>query len=198
MVTVEIPHLKPRDVGLGWGVHDADDLGLVALPGVDERLLLLDLGSVWNGNRIFWIHVNSFKIKNKKCLSDRLIYKSAAPWPSPLFISKLEGAALRLPILPSAEPNTSAFSSLRKSSKLFHLTCSFNGGSKRPQRSHFLVCYEDETNDFNYHHASSPRRTKAFLILHRQLWISYLRYLQAKTFLPLLWTKSPVDADRIF
>ena len=30
-------------------MDDADDLRLVALSGVDERLLLLDLGSVCNG-----------------------------------------------------------------------------------------------------------------------------------------------------
>ena len=41
-----IPHLKPRDVGLWRGVDDADDLRLVALARVDERLLLLDLGRV--------------------------------------------------------------------------------------------------------------------------------------------------------
>ena len=39
--------LVPLDDGLGGGVDDADDLGLVvAGASVDERLLLLDLGAV--------------------------------------------------------------------------------------------------------------------------------------------------------
>ena len=38
--------LVPGDLGAGRGVDDADDLGLVALAGVDEGLLLVDLGGV--------------------------------------------------------------------------------------------------------------------------------------------------------
>ena len=41
-----LPVFVPRDLGLGGGVDDADDLRLVAFRRVDEGLLVLDFRGV--------------------------------------------------------------------------------------------------------------------------------------------------------